>query len=541
MAVLPIVERELRVVSRKTSLYWGRLVFAGLAIIIGALFLYSLSRGVPARIGQQMFVSLANLVFIYCVLAGVWVSSDCLSEERRSETLGLLFLTNLRGIDVVLGKMMATSLQTIYGVLAVLPVLAIPVILGGVSMAEFCRVMLVLVVTLLLSLSMGVCVSSRSRSAVKSGTAVFFALLVLCCLGPVFALALEASGSSQPNSSVFPWLMFMSPGFALFVAYDATFSTQSSLYWVSISTGVGLLVVLLGLACVFVQRGWRDWGDPTESDRPARAGSSVGPKLGLGRRRVGPRDENPIYWMLSRRQTKPRWVFVGLGFVLLYWFWGSFQFGGDFYNEGNYLVTAFVMQLILKCWVGAEAATRFGEERRSGALELLLCTPIQVKDVLKGHSQSFYWQFYWPVFLVLLVCFGFLLEPLTSRWALIDPSTRYWIRLFSMSMVLFVLDLYALSWLGMWKGLNARFVNRAIFSNLITVLLLPWIGFILFLIVIGVSSMRTGSAEDWLLGIWFVIGCVNSGCWWYWGRQCLLEELRHVATRQVGAVGGSSS
>ncbi len=541
MAVLPIVERELRVVSRKTSLYWGRLVFSGLAIIVGALFLYSLSRDVPSRVGQQMFVSLANLVFVYCILAGVWVTSDCLSEERRNGTLGLLFLTNLRGIDVVLGKMMATSLQTIYSVLALLPVLAIPVILGGVGIAEFCRVMLILLVTLLLSLSMGVYVSSRSQSAVKSGTAVFFALLLLCCAGPLILLVLDATGSAASKASAVQWLMFLSPGFGLYAAYDSTFSGQAAMFWGSVGAGLGLLVCLLGSACVCVQRGWRDEKDSMSVGRLDRGAAQAPHSASLRRRIAGPRDDNPIFWMLSRRPTKPRWVFVGLGFVLLYWLWGSVQFGHDFYNEGNYLLVAFVMQLILKCWVGAEAATRFGEERRSGALELLLCTPIQVRDVLRGHSQSFYWQFFWPVFLVLLVCFAFLLEPLTSRWALIDPSTRNWVRLFAISMMLFVLDLYALSWLGMWKGLNARFVNRAIFSNLITVLLLPWIVFIVFLMVGGMVSRGGGSVEEWLLGIWFMIGCVNSGFWWYYGRQCLREQLRQVATMQVGVLGEKSA
>src|SRR5580698_10053878 len=128
MIFLPVVERELRVAARRRGTYWGRFV----AVLLGG--------ETNASIGQELLAVVSTVVFFYATITGTLVTCDCLSEEKREGTLGLLFLTDLKGHDVVLGKLAATSVNAFYGMLAVVPVLAIPFILGGVSHAEMLRV-----------------------------------------------------------------------------------------------------------------------------------------------------------------------------------------------------------------------------------------------------------------------------------------------------------------------------------------------------------------------------------------------------------------
>ena len=40
--------------------------------------------------GQLIFAPLNSLAFLYCLLAGVCKTADCLSEEKREGTLGKL-------------------------------------------------------------------------------------------------------------------------------------------------------------------------------------------------------------------------------------------------------------------------------------------------------------------------------------------------------------------------------------------------------------------------------------------------------------------
>src|SRR6266513_4737085 len=168
MIFLPIVERELRVASRRRGTYWNRAVAALAAILIfgGALFFEA--RQPPKELGKDIFNALAGLFLFSSLVAGIRYTADCLSEEKREGTLGLLFLTDLKGYDVVLGKLAATSVNSIYALLAILPVISLPVQLGGVSAGELWQSALVLLNTMFFSLAAGMLVSTLSRDGRKA-------------------------------------------------------------------------------------------------------------------------------------------------------------------------------------------------------------------------------------------------------------------------------------------------------------------------------------------------------------------------------------
>src|SRR5260221_4470234 len=154
MTLLPIVGRELRVAARQRGTNRLRTITAlvtmlvgGLIYIIGSFILPPSAIGMTRQLGQYIFESLGGLALLYCLVAGRLSTADSLSEEKREGTLGLLFLTDLKGYDVVLGKMAATSVRGFYGLLAVFPVLAIPLLIGGITNGEFWRMVLVLVNT----------------------------------------------------------------------------------------------------------------------------------------------------------------------------------------------------------------------------------------------------------------------------------------------------------------------------------------------------------------------------------------------------------
>jgi hypothetical protein len=74
-----------------------------------------------------------------------------LSEEKREGTLGF-FLTDLRGYDVVAGKLLATSLQGFYALIALFPILAYA-LCGGVTGLQVWKTSLALLNALFFSLS----------------------------------------------------------------------------------------------------------------------------------------------------------------------------------------------------------------------------------------------------------------------------------------------------------------------------------------------------------------------------------------------------
>src|SRR4051812_35626234 len=115
---LPIVQRELLVSSRKRLTFRVRVV-AGSVAFLFVFFVLGLepeAQSAGAR-GLSLFHGLGTMAFWCCLFGGALFTADCLSVEKREGTLGLLFLTDLRGYDVVLGKLTAKSVSALFSLL----------------------------------------------------------------------------------------------------------------------------------------------------------------------------------------------------------------------------------------------------------------------------------------------------------------------------------------------------------------------------------------------------------------------------------------
>src|SRR4051812_33170661 len=139
VTLLPIADRELRLAARKRSTFWVRLIAALVAFVIGACalgFASAASVG-SAQLGKILFGVLTWITLAGVLSTGLFFTSDCLSEEKREGTLGFLFLTDLHGYDVVFGKLLANSLRSFYALLALLPIVGITMLMGGVTGLQF--------------------------------------------------------------------------------------------------------------------------------------------------------------------------------------------------------------------------------------------------------------------------------------------------------------------------------------------------------------------------------------------------------------------
>ena len=179
-----------------------------------ALITVSLSadRMGPERLGPTLFYSLVAISAVYAFAAGVSVTADSMSREKREGTLGLLFLTDLRGMDVVFGKLVANSLNTAYGLIGLMPLLAIPVMLGGVPIAMGVLAAAGVINLLFVSLAIGIAVSTFSWderratfAAVIAGLVVLFvpfaaggAWIWMMGRGPIEALVVSAISPLMP-------------------------------------------------------------------------------------------------------------------------------------------------------------------------------------------------------------------------------------------------------------------------------------------------------------------------------------------------------
>src|SRR5208283_1006775 len=134
MTVLPVIARELRASARQPFTYYLRVL--GVTALLMASVLFGLQVGFQPAFGRQLFAALHFALFGATWLLVPMLTADCISRERREGTLGLLFLTPLKGADIVVAKGLVHGLRAITLWFAVLPVLTVPFLMGGVSWTE---------------------------------------------------------------------------------------------------------------------------------------------------------------------------------------------------------------------------------------------------------------------------------------------------------------------------------------------------------------------------------------------------------------------
>jgi len=529
MTFLPIVRRELRVAARRWGTFWLRSGVA-LGVIIAAVWVFLISRGESQReIGQIIFYILTGASLAYCLLAGLRATADCLSEEKREGTLGLLFLTDLRGYDVVVGKLFANSLNAFYGVLATVPVLGLPLLMGGVTVGEFGRVAMVLVNTLFFSLCVGMFASAVSKSNRKAIGATFLVLLVITAGIP--ALGAWITWITELQKVELTWF-FPSAVFTYGCSLDREFRSQPENYYWSLGVIHGLGWVFLALASVIAPQTWQDrpagvtglrWRDRWQN---WTHGNSEERKTF----REHLLNVNAFYWLASRPRQRVAWVWVALIGAAGIWVWGILELKDEWFNEGVYITTALILNSMLKCWVASEAARKLTEDRRIGALELLLSTAIPVREILTGQRLALQRQFLGPV--VVVLCAELIMW--TAGTNSVSGNSSEWGSLWITGMTMFVADLIALYWVGMWLGLSARNPKRAFSGAILRVLVLPWIAFGAFMMFVAVSPsyLQTGLGWGEFLGAWFLLGLAADVGFGLHARHKLLTEFRLVAAQR---------
>jgi len=470
MTFLPIVERELRVRARLKSTYRFRLWAAvGAIAVVGLLLMMVETLAAAGKFGSMVFQALAWLSFSYCLLDGARNTADCLSEEKRSGTLGLLFLTDLRPYDVVLGKLMATSLNSFYGLLAIFPPLAIPLVLGGVTVGEFWRLVLALINTLFFSLTVGLAVSSASRDERRAWTSTV-ALVLGITLGPAL-LALHPTWASSLAAGLSPLNGFLN-------VFDSAYSLTPDRYWQSIWCVQLLSWGFLAASVLVLPRAWQD--QPLAVNSPwwrRMSGLRESKPVDLaddfaGRSRM--LDGNPMVWLVVRGRGRQLflWTLVGVAGTVAVAAW--MLTGGSTAMAAMILSAMILVHFTIAIWVASEACHLFAGARDSGTMELLLCTPLSPHHIVEGHILGLRRLFYRPV-AALLTIEGLLLAAQVFIMGAGDPWIAGALVAIAVGLCLLgaTLDLLAVARYGLWQGLANRKPAKALTRTVVRVLVLP--------------------------------------------------------------------
>jgi ABC-type transport system involved in multi-copper enzyme maturation permease subunit len=404
MILLPVISRELRSAARHGFTYYLRTIGAGAAMLVALLF--GVGHGFTQDHGSGLFAGLHLTLFLAIWIFVPVLTADSISRERREGTLGLLFLTGLRASNIVIAKGLANGLRALTLALAVIPVIMLPFLMGGVTWSHALRCGLVNFSALCLALAAGLLASSWTKTWNRAVLlAMMFALLfvVLFSFGLLW-LAWTVAGITVPVSAGLSEFLFA-------VAIQLGFIPEYILTWYpwtpSFLSGLSasrLLVAMLGVSVVSVVflflvivlagiKTRRGWQEEPPSQLQIWFGNTFCSPIILGRfyRRWLRRklEANPIGW-LEQRTWSGRLVTWG-------WFAVVVSLYSAVSTDRNFLRGYSGLQQGI-AWLMAgsmaiTAAGSFRRERDTGVMELLLVSSLSERKIVWGRLRGLWGQF----------------------------------------------------------------------------------------------------------------------------------------------------
>lgn len=544
MAFLPIVNRELREASHR-PLTWR--VRTGLAMVgvatASLLSLVLLLNGVPSSAwGEYLFLGLTLVLAFFALLAGPALAASCICEEVREGTLGLLFLTDLKPMDIILGKASGKAIAAGYGLLGMVPLLGYAILFGGITGAEFAQTALALFNLLFFSLSLTVLLSTLMREERAISSLALLAVFV-GIFAPFLVLTYKSStGGRPPSMDTLTGILMPSLAFPLMhkLPRGVPLVIAPWRYWISMlwihSLGWSFLLVAARRLRSILQEA------PTSSGRASWKEIVDWWRFGPADRRRQHRlkwlQKGAFAWLASREVRKPAMVWALLTSALAGLAYGAITTDLTHTLHRDVLVPwTTILGGLLKFWFAGEACRQLAEDRRAGTLELLLTTPIENDDFFQGVWHSLRRQFLWPslAFVVLLASVPVLPWQSDSLgWATVVPIV-----------ILYGLDLWALTWCGMWRGISSPIPNRAVGETILLTLGLPWLLWgalqsalttLAYLRSIGFfgSNRTVDTLPDGIQQVrWFVLAALCSLTVGFCARHTLRRDFRELATRRI--------
>lgn len=447
MNFLPIARLEMRHAARLPMTYYSRCLIALLAMAAGLGFVFAGFNRVmsTASAGQAVFGLLAGSGYVLLAAQAILLTCNCVSLEKREGTLGLLFLTDLNGFNIVAGKLAAQVSRSLYGLLAAFPAFGFCIILGGVGLGDLVKVALGLINTLFYFAALGIFISAcvwREQAATAWGG---LALLVLGALLPILGV------------------MCNSPACLALIPAGAMMAALSPVAGMAAAPDVaGALLVphalgwlLIGAASCLVPRSWTRAANAV----PARPAASPGPT------KYPPQDLPP--GMIE--PAKPLLTLALLVMICAVVLAGALL-GPPWMKARAAQATILLMHSVLKFQAATQSSRLLAGQRRSGELELLLTTPYDEEEIVRGCLLELKRSLFWPVLFALGIDLGFLILGLCRAglgygmgWAAAVVVEVLWL----------LVNLYSLSWVGLFLGLRLASPAKAAGLAIFYVVLLP--------------------------------------------------------------------
>ena len=449
------------------------------------------------------------------ILSTAPLGSQLFADERRNNTLGLIFSTGITGTEVLIGKLTALLIIPLSRLLTLVPSLMILPLMRSVT-PQACVAMIVTILVLLalvLSIHLFASLLFEELSSARTFADIFIILL----LG--LAPAINFLNSYFTGSPLDPFWLSFSPAYAPWILFHIPTTHELTYVYLSNATSAAVAALLFISSAVMVARIWRE----QTTGSPAFLATNLFSSFRKRRRRLARPllDANPYQWLIYRDFRPMLTSTIFLGTIALIWLLGLWQWESAWLVPLNFWATLLLIGISIRWMTNYIACKQIGLDRSGGTLELLLTSPLHVGDIISGQENALR-KYVRPLFIsiaalhLLFFILGLIFHPM-SRGALINYIlisviiavlgpwfnfrnhwTSFWIALntgrpgFAMRRHLWEKGAYA------WIYIQI-FMNRGKFANIPSGSLgeTIFVGIAIAGLIVGYLIYRVGWTSDW--------------------------------------------
>lgn len=523
MKLMTVFLREINAPSHRCRLYRERGTGAFTALVALAALLTADRFGFIDLGKTVRTLPFGGIIPALLLVMGLSRASALLSVDRREGTLPLLLLTHLSGFDIVCGKVLHALATEVLVFLAIVPTLVLPLAAAGFNAPEFALAVLGSLNIIFYGLALGIFASVWADGPKATAVCLLLLLPPILYAGPI-GFILPGSGVRR----LFTAMDWATPLAALAHLGTAAAGVHPGAYWWNLATSHAIAwgwLLLAGMALPRAVRWQLGWNlERSRSSR--RRATSRSPSVAQRARLL---DVNPFSWLCNRR----RWPSVKMWATLMVpsFAWGALAlltWAGPGVNAGYIFAIAIAMSwaLALLAGIPAEAAYQLVEDRNSGALELLLCTPTNEQRIISGIWLDLRRRYLGPLMTVLFLSLamaigGYLTQGFGGMLDADDLPT--WLVGWLTGIVFLPIMLVSLCWVAMRRALFVRNAGEASAIACFNVIVLPAFGVGLIFSMMGNSAGFGGLFA--LLGLFLGTVMLRAR----YARVILFAQLRQAA------------
>jgi hypothetical protein len=499
MNIFPVFARDLRGAMANRALRKQRVV-GGFCAALGfsvLLIVDFLSPGFKLN-RFTLFWPLINMLPFCLLIIGLSRGGNVLSTERREGTLPLLLLTRLSGCDIILGKLFQTLVTELTGWLVIVPMLVLPLIGAGLNLSEILLLILASLNLLFYALALGLLASVFFDGRVAASWCLLL-LLPFVVYSTPFSLLMPG-----PVLGWIAWFQWLNPCDAITHAQAAAWGFRRDVYWTPLLATHLVAWGFLFIGGLFLPYASR-WHASVNAGRPANAKWWSRWRLGTSRAsypassvRTRLLNRNPYLWLTSRdRWLIPRiWIWLFLPPLA----WGSLAWLS--WTRGLNITVVLAAAagttwyIIFLATVPSHACRQIAADRLNGTLELTLCSPLSVREILRGLWLSVARHFLMPAITVMVLSTGIMIigYKTSGFGGMLDPDDLGpWLFSWSAHMLLLPLFILAISWVALRRALFAADAGAASGIAFVQVVFTMWLS-LWVLYEIAPHSSRTSIA-----------------------------------------------